>query len=267
MCLLVLAWRAHPRYRLVVAANRDEYHGRPAAAMGPWNDLPILAGRDLEAGGTWLGVDRARRFGVVTNFREMVRRPAGAPSRGGLVPAWLKDTRSLADHAASLHATAADYAGFNLLFADRDSLYYLSNRLESFSRPLASGVHGLANHYLDTPWPKLLRVRHGLERWLGERNADPRSLFALLADRAPASDGDLPDTGLSPEWERALSAPFVVHGEYGTRCSTVLALGHDDSLQIEERSWDATGRLTDVASYRLGPEDWPAGNPPAPAQL
>lgn len=267
MCLLVLAWHAHPRYRLVVAANRDEYHGRPAAALAPWNEAPILAGRDLEAGGTWLGVDRARRFGIVTNFREMLRRPQGAPSRGGLIPAWLTDSRSVAEHAAGLQGAAADYAGFNLLYADRDSLHYLSNRLESFSRPLTSGVYGLANHYLDTPWPKVLRVRQGVERWLAGGEADPGSLFALLADRAPASDGDLPDTGLSPAWERALSAPFVAHGEYGTRCSTVLALGHDDSLWIEEHSWDADGHRADVASFRLGPGEWPAGNPPAPAQL
>lgn len=267
MCLLVLAWHAHPRYRLIVAANRDEYHSRPAAALAPWNEAPILAGRDLEAGGTWFGVDRERRFGVVTNFREMVRRPAGAPSRGGLIPAWLTDTRCVADHATRLRDTAARFAGFNLLLADRDSLHYLSNRAEPFARALASGVYGLANHYLDTPWPKVLRVRQGLERWLAGRAADPRALFTLLADRAPASDGDLPDSGLTPEWERALSAPFVAHGEYGTRCSTVLALGHDDSLQLEEQSYDVNGRLAATASYRLGPGEWPAGNPPAPAQL
>lgn len=267
MCLLVLAWHAHPRYRLIVAANRDEYHSRPAAALAPWSEAPILAGRDLEAGGTWFGVDRERRFGVVTNFREMVRRPAGAPSRGGLIPAWLADTRRVADHAAHLRDTAASYAGFNLLLADRDSLQYLSNRAEPFSRALASGVYGLANHCLDTPWPKVLRVRHGLEHWLAGRAADPRALFPLLADRAPASDGDLPDTGLTPEWERALSAPFVAHGEYGTRCSTVLALGHDDSLQLEEHSYDVNGKATGVASYKLGPGEWPAGNPPALAQL
>jgi len=267
MCLLVLAWQAHPRYRLVVAANRDEYHARPAAVLAPWSDAPILAGRDLEAGGTWFGVDRTRRFGVVTNFREMLRRPAAAPSRGELIPAWLTGRQDVAGHALGLRGDAPRYAGFNLLLADRDSLHYLSNRAEPFSRALARGVYGLANHYLDTPWPKVLRVRAGLERWLGDSRADPRALFALLADRAPASDGDLPDTGLTPEWERALSAPFVVHGEYGTRCSTVLALGHDDSLQVEEQSWDASGRLTGMASYSLGPDEWPAGNPPAAAQL
>lgn len=267
MCLLVLAWNAHPRYRLVLAANRDEFHRRAAAALGPWHEAPMLAGRDLEAGGTWLGVDRRRRVGVVTNFREMVARPAGAPSRGRLIPAWLATADGAGEYLAALAPEAADYAGFNLLLADRDRLYYASNRDNGFARALAPGVHGLANHFLDTPWPKVVRVRQGLERWLERPHADPHELFALLADRARASDGDLPETGLSPAWERALSAPFVVHGEYGTRCSTVLAIGHDDSLSIEEHSFDAAGRRANEVCYRFDAGDWIPGNPPAPAQL
>lgn len=267
MCLLVLAWRAHSRYRLVVAANRDEYHQRPATPLAPWPGAAILAGRDLEAGGTWLGVDRERRFGIVTNFREMARRPAGAPTRGALIPDWLDHAEATAQYAARLAPTAGQYAGFNLLLADRDSLTYASNRAEDFARVLSPGVYGLANHFLDTPWPKVLRVRGGLERWLAARDADPRDLFSLLADRRPAADDPLPATGLSPEWERALSAPFVGHGGYGTRCSTVLAIGHDDSLQIEERSFDNGGEITGDASWRLAPGEWPRGNPPAPGQL
>lgn len=271
MCLVVLAWRAHPRHRLIVAANRDEYHRRPAAALAPWSEAPILAGRDLEAGGTWLGVDRDRRFGIVTNFREMARRPTDAPSRGALIPGWLGAAGDPAHYTAGLAATAASYAGFNLLIADRNSLHYASNRADGFARALPPGVYGLANHFLDTPWPKLLRVRLGLERWLEAPDADPRALLALLADRSPAEDGDLPETGLSPEWERALSAPFVAHGGYGTRCSTVLAIGHDDSLEVVEHSFDESGRLAGVASFRLAPGEWPGdgphGNPPAPRQL
>ncbi|MBV6423137.1 MAG: hypothetical protein NAOJABEB_00927 [Steroidobacteraceae bacterium] len=267
MCLLVLAWRMHPRYRLVVAANRDEYHARPAAPLAPWPDPPILAGRDLEAGGTWLGIDPARRFGVVTNFREMVRRPAGAPTRGALIPRWLALTGDPEHYAASLAASAAAYAGFNLLLADHDALWYASNRADGFARPLAPGVYGLANHFLDSPWPKVLRVRRGLARWLEAPDAGLPSLFELLADREPAHDGDVPDTELTPEWERALSAPFVVHSGYGTRCSTVLAIGHDDSVAIEEHRFGENGQATGVASWRLAPGEWPAGNPPARAQL
>jgi uncharacterized protein with NRDE domain len=271
VCLAVLAWRAHPRYRLIVAANRDEYHRRPAAALAPWPEGPILAGRDLEAGGTWLGADRGRRFGIVTNFREMTRRPADAPSRGGLIPDWLAGAESAATYLASLAPIAASYAGFNLLIADRESLYYASNRADGFSRALAPGVYGLANHFLDTPWPKLLRVRGGLERWLETREAEPDSLLPLLADRRPAEDGDLPETGLAPEWERALSAPFVAHGGYGTRCSTILAIGHDDSLVIEEQAFDESGARSGSISFRLAPGEWPGGlprgNPPASRQL
>ncbi|MGD9598032.1 MAG: NRDE family protein [Steroidobacteraceae bacterium] len=267
MCLLVVAWRVHPRYRLIVAANRDEYHARAAAPLAPWPEQPILAGRDLEAGGTWLGVDAARRFGVVTNFREMVRRPAGAPTRGALIPEWLARPGDPGHYLQSIAAGAPRYAGFNLLLADREALWYASNRAHGFARPLAPGIYGLANHFLDSPWPKVLRVRRGLARWLDTPVAGVATLFDLLADREPAHDGELPDTGLAPEWERALSAPFVVHGGYGTRCSTVLAIGHDDSVAIEEHRFGEDGQAAGVASFRLAPGAWPAGNPPARAQL
>lgn len=267
MCLLVLAWRAHPRYRLVVAANRDEFHRRPAAALAPWPQPAMLAGRDLEAGGTWLGVDPERRFAAVTNYREMVPRPAGAPTRGRLIPGWFAQPTDPEHYVAQLAPAAPEYAGFNLLLADRASLWYASNREPGFARVLPPGVYGLANHVLDTPWPKLVRVRRGLEQWLAAPDAGPATLFALLADREPATDGDLPDTGLAPEWERALSAPFVVRAGYGTRCSTVVVIGHDDSLCIEEHRFGEDGRPTGVASWRLAPGEWPAGNPPAPAQL
>ncbi|MBV6418434.1 MAG: hypothetical protein CMLOHMNK_03278 [Steroidobacteraceae bacterium] len=267
MCLLVLAWRVHPQYRLIVAANRDEYHQRAAAPLAPWTAPPMLAGRDLEAGGTWLGVDPARRFGIVTNFREMVPRPAGAPTRGGLIPDWLAQSADPQHFVEQLAPGAARYAGFNLLLADRTSLWYASNRAAGFARALPPGVYGLANHFLDTPWPKVVRVRRGLERWLDAPGADFAALFALLADREPAVDGDLPDTGLAPEWERALSAPFVVRGGYGTRCSTVLAIGHDESVLIEEHRFGEDGLMTGIAAWPLAPGAWPAGNPPAPARL
>lgn len=275
MCLLVLAWRVHPRYRLIVAANRDEFHQRAAAHLAPWRRPPILAGRDLEAGGTWLGVDRGRRFGIVTNFRDMARRPPEAQSRGGLIPGWLTQPAGPLQYASGLAATADRYAGFNLLIADGESLQYASNRADGFTRVLPPGVYGLANHLLDSPWPKLLRVRRGFEQWLERPAADPRALFSLLADRRPARDDELPHAGLPRDRERALSSPFVVHAGYGTRCSTVLAIGRDDSLEIDERSFDETGAPTGTASFRLAPGEWPAaspgdasaGNPPAPGQL
>lgn len=261
MCLLVLAWNTHPRYRLVVAANRDEYHDRAAAPLGRWPaPADILAGRDLRAGGTWMGIDRQRRFGIVTNFRDLLRAPPNAPSRGGLIPRYLAGEAGPGDYLAALQQEAAGYGGFNLLLADGDTLRYASNRARSFARALLPGVHGLSNEQLDTPWPKLRRVRRGFEEWLrGGANAEGDELFALLADRTPASDEEgLPSTGIPAEWERILSAPFVRHETYGTRCSTVLAIEPSGACYLAERRFDPSGARTGETEYRLAPDEWPA---------
>jgi uncharacterized protein with NRDE domain len=258
MCLLVLAWKAHPRYRLVIAANRDEYHDRPAAALGRWPARDdILAGRDLRAGGTWLGIDRRRRFGVVTNFRDLVRAPPGASSRGGLIPRYLAGADGPGEYLRALEPQAAEYGGFNLLLADDDSLWYGSNRGSPFARALSTGVHGLSNERLDTPWPKLRRVRRRFENWLG-RGADAHGgeLFALLDDREPATDGELPNTGLSAEWERILSSPFVLNESYGTRCSTIVAIEPAGGCYLAERRFDASGACTGETAYRVAPGEW-----------
>ena len=259
MCLLVLAWNTHPRYRLVVAANRDEYHERPTAALGHWPAPDeILAGRDLRAGGTWLGIDRRRRFGIVTNFRDLVRAPPEAPSRGGLIPGYLGGVAGPGDYLAALEREAAGYGGFNLLLADGESLWYASNRGTPFTRALAPGVHGLSNERLDTPWPKLRRVRSGFEEWLRRRgSAEGGELFALLADRAQATDEEvLPSTGISPEWERILSSPFVLHEKYGTRCSTLVAIEPTGACYLAERRFDPSGACTGETEYHLAPGDW-----------
>jgi uncharacterized protein with NRDE domain len=263
VCLLVLAWNAHPRYRLVIAANRDEYHDRPSAPLQRWpGPAEILAGRDLRAGGTWLGIDRRRRFGVVTNFRDLVRAPAGAPSRGGLIPRYLGGAAGPGDYLAALAPAAAGYGGFNLLLADGDSLWYASNRGEPFARALSPGIHGLSNEQLDTPWPKLLRVRGGFEAWLrGGGSVDDGDLFALLADRTPASEEEgLSGTGLAPEWERTLSSPFVLHQSYGTRCSTLVAIEPSGACYLAERRFDGAGACSGESQYRLGPGEWPGPN-------
>jgi uncharacterized protein with NRDE domain len=260
MCLLVLAWNAHPRYRLVVAANRDEYHDRPAAPLARWlAPADILAGRDLRAGGTWLGVDSRRRFGVVTNFRDLARAPPQAPSRGGLIPRYLDGEAGPAGYLAALEPEAAGYGGFNLLLADPESLWYASNRSAPFARALSPGIHGLSNERLDTPWPKLRRVRRGFEEWLrAGGSAEGGELFALLADRTPAGEDEiLRGTGLSPEWERALSSPFVLNERYGTRCSTLVAIEPTGRCYVAERRFDPTGTCIGDSQYRLQPGDWP----------
>src|SRR6185312_409279 len=206
---------------LVVAANRDEFHERPTAPMAKWpppND--ILAGRDLRANGTWLALDRQRRFGVVTNFRDLQRPQPQAPSRGGLIPRYLSEGASPAAFFGTFEADAPAYAGFNLLLADRDSLWYGCNRTDaagtpadsSFARALPPGVYGLSNQFLDTPWPKLRRVRREFAAWLARATGSTEELFAMLEDRTLVqTDEELPRTGLSREWERILSAPFVLH--------------------------------------------------------
>jgi uncharacterized protein with NRDE domain len=245
MCLLVFAWKVHPRYRLVMAANRDEFHDRPAAPLSAWQDAPaILAGRDLQSGGTWMGAARPGRYAVVTNFRELERPAAGAPSRGALVRDFLAGTDAAADYCSGLRDAGADYAGFNLLAGDIDALHYYSNRNGQSSRPLPAGVFGLSNHWLDSPWPKLLRSRSRLAELIAADHIAPDGLFELLADREPADLDEMPDTGLPPDWERALSSPFVVHERYGTRCSTVLLIEHDGHTSLLERRFDARGALT-----------------------
>jgi uncharacterized protein with NRDE domain len=258
MCLLVLAWRAHPRYRLIVAANRDEFQERPTAPLAKWpppND--ILAGQDLRAGGTWLGLDRGHRFGAVTNFRELQRPRRSAPSRGALVPAFLGQDGSPEEFLARLETDAPGYSGFNLLISDTDQLWYASNRLDRFARPLPAGVYGLSNEFLDTPWPKLRRVRARFEAWLTVTATDPvTDLFGLLADREPATEGP-PQAGLSPDWERTLSAPFVTHPTYGTRSTSVLLLAPTGDAIIAERRFDASGATSGETELHLNAGEWP----------
>jgi uncharacterized protein with NRDE domain len=246
MCLLVFAWMNHPRYRLVVAANRDEFHDRPAAPLGWWaGNGRMVAGRDLRAGGTWIGVTRDGRFGAVTNFRGVEAPPeADAPSRGGLVPDYLAGEATPGDFLEELNGAATAFAGFNLLAGDRESLHYLSNRDSTGPRRLEPGTYGLSNHALDTPWPRLVRARECFEDALAAERPAVGELFELLADREPAAGAAFPGSGLHPDLERALSAPFVLHERYGTRCSTVLLAGHDGRTVAAERRFDAAGNLT-----------------------
>ena len=258
MCLLVLAWQVHPRYRLVLAANRDEFHERPAAALAPWPPPDeFLAGRDLRAGGTWLALGtRTRRFGVVTNFRDLQPPEPGAPSRGLLIPQFLRAEAAAGEYFAALEPRAASYAGFNLLLADEHSLWYGSNRATPFARPLPPGVYGLSNERLDTPWPKLERVRRGFRAWLAQGGEGAAELFELLADRTRVSDdGELPATGVPREWERILSAPFVLHPDYGTRSSSVLLLARDGAAYLAERRFGADGACRGESAFEL-----PAGD-------
>jgi uncharacterized protein with NRDE domain len=255
MCLIVFAWRMRADLPLVVAANRDEWRKRPTARLRWWNTEPvvgddvqqaeilrkshagspehgILAGQDLQDGGTWMGVTAAGRFAALTNVRDPARNQPGAPSRGALVRRFLESTQPASEYSQGVHGDGARYNGFNLLAGDGESLWWTSNH-SAGPQALAPGIYGLSNSLLDTPWPKVVRARARLEQALAfsklEPTLDINTLWALLADDAQAPDEALPDTGVGLEWERRLSAPFIHGAEYGTRSSAVIlqdALGN-----------------------------------------
>ena len=219
----------------------------------------------MQAGGAWLALDRSRRFGVVTNYRDLQRAAPGAPSRGELIPHYLGKACGAAEFLAALEPRANQYSGFNLLLADQRELWYASNRARPFARRLPPGIYGLSNHLLDTPWPKLARVRRAFDSWLGTltgshaaSSSASDALFAMLEDRAPAGAGEpLPETGLPREWERVLSSPFVLNPEYGTRCSTVVLLERDGALRVRERRFEPSGTASGETDIALAPDEWP----------
>ncbi|MEZ5498168.1 MAG: NRDE family protein [Steroidobacteraceae bacterium] len=257
MCLLVLAWRCHAKWPLVIAANRDEYHDRPTAALAPWpGNANRLAGRDLRAGGTWLAVDSAGRFAALTNFRELAPPRPTAPTRGAIAAQFLDGNLGAADFLATLEDDAPGYAGFNLLVGDGASLYYASNRREPFAVQLQPGVYGLSNHLLDTPWPKVERSRSALGMLL--RNGEPKAgaVFEILADRhSPGPATDLP-AGIDPGLARELNAVFVTHPRYGTRSSTLVTYRDSNAARVVERSFDASGHRLLDCEYQLNDGRW-----------
>jgi uncharacterized protein with NRDE domain len=239
MCLIVFAWQMHPDFPLVLGANRDEFLDRPTLPAAFWSDRPdLLAGRDLRGGGTWLGVTRAGRIAAVTNFRQGTAAATGARSRGLLVSDALTAERPPGAHLDVVATERDRYEGFNLLLADADGLHYYSNRDGPPAR-VESGVHGLSNALLDTPWPKVERTRTALTRLLDQdRDALLHGMLALLADRVRPADDELPRTGVSLAWERCLSPVFITSPDYGTRSSTVLLVDRRGRVTFLERSFD-----------------------------
>lgn len=251
MCLILIAIEQHPRYPLVVAANRDEFHARPALPAAFWPDAPrLLAGRDLQAGGTWLGITRQGRFAAVTNVREPGRNQPDALSRGELSSAFLLGTQPALDYLSALQRKADAYNGFNLVCGDAGNLFHYSNRNGDPVR-LAAGLHGVSNHLLDTPWPKVSGGKADLAALLQQTDFAPEDLLALLNQRQIAPDNTLPDTGVGLAMERVLSSRFI-HAPgmaYGTRASTVLRVTHDGKVQWREWSWNAAGECTQTQAH------------------
>jgi len=238
--LILIAWRVHPEHPCVLAANRDEFHARPAAAAQWWVDKPqILAGRDLSAGGTWLGMTRTGRLAALTNYRDQTRPRTDAPSRGALVTTILESGYSVADGLAYLREVGSAYNGFNLIFTDGEQLGVYESVLGQ-GRILGPGVYGLSNHLLDTPWPKVRNAKSFLAAALADLT-DEKPLLALLRDDRPAPDDELPRTGLSRDWERLLSSAFIRAPDYGTRSSTVVRIDRSGRACFDEWGWDAAG--------------------------
>ncbi len=234
MCLIVFAWKQNAEYPLLLAANRDEFYARPALAATWWEEAPhVYAGKDIEAGGTWMGINKQGRFAAITNIRNGEGKKSGAPSRGKIVADFLSEDISPSSYLHTLAAEAKLYAGFNLILGDAKELHWFSNEtLEA--RLLQPGVYGLSNGSLDTPWPKVQLAKTQFKK-LVQQSALDQAYFDLLADTTPAPDHLLPQTGVSQEWERLLSSIFIQSDIYGTRVSSLIQCHANGTAHLTER--------------------------------
>jgi uncharacterized protein with NRDE domain len=242
MCLIAFAWNASPQYRLVLAANRDEFHDRPADAARWWGDTPhIFGGRDLSAGGTWLALSATGRLAAVTNFRDRPHRGAGTRSRGELATSFLTSEIAPYGHAMEIATRGNQYGGFNLLLFDwrreTAACVYLSNRHPEPAPYLPdNGIHTVSNHLLNTPWPKAERLRRVMANALLQN--DPiEQLFDALADSRPVSPSELPSEGDFSDPDVLTRTPFIADSRYGTRASTVVTVNHQGDIRFVERTW------------------------------
>lgn len=243
MCLILFGWDAHPDFQFVLASNRDEFFERPSEPMHWWDDVPVLGGRDLTAGGSWLTLSASGRFSAVTNVRDFTRPETGTRSRGQIPVGFSAGTEPPGEYLAGLPAD--EFTGYNALATDLDTLWW-ANNFAGAALPLVAGVYGVSNAALDTPWPKVVDGKRRFTDVL-EAGAEPEDFFAVLADRTVAPDHLLPDTGVGLEIERLASPAFIMSPDYGTHASTVLRIGRDGAYEIEERRYlrgEETGRVS-----------------------
>lgn len=253
MCLIVFAYDVHPSYKLILAANRDEFYERPSAPADFWEDAPqVLAGKDLKEGGTWLGITRQGRFAAITNFRDPTAFKINAQSRGKLVRDFLCGNQSTAKYLENISRESEKYNGYNLILRDNEGFYVFSNRGEK--QKLNAGIYGLSNHLLDTSWPKVLRAKKKLKAILKEKGtALEEALLTILSDRHFPPENKLPATGVDKEWEKVLSPIFIKSPNYGTRSSTILLFGKNGCITFVEKVFDEkpepwlTSRFTFIA--------------------
>mgnify|MGYP003808180431 CR=1 FL=1 len=238
MCLIFISIHDHPQYKLIVAANRDEFYARKTAALSEWHDHPgIIGGRDLQAQGTWMAMAREGKIGMVTNYRDLKNIDPHAPTRGHLVTDYLIHGQGAEAYLKEVHLKASRYNGFSLVVGSADELFFYSN-YQSKILKLGPGLYGLSNHLLDTPWPKVERGKKKMSVALSTPKVDPAVLFEVLRDEEVAPDSQLPNTGLDIGRERALSAMFIKSPNYGSRCSTVVLVDIENNVSYTERVYD-----------------------------
>jgi uncharacterized protein with NRDE domain len=237
MCLVVFAHNSHPNYKFIFAANRDEFYDRPTEQADFWKEQPdLLAGKDLKAGGTWMGITKSGKFAAITNYRDLSNIKEDAPTRGLVVTDYLLGNLSSEDYYDSVKSDLLDYNGFNLIFGDINNLFYFSTHTDGL-RKLEAGVHGLSNAVLDTPWPKVEKSKKHFLKLMGHEELHAWELLSLLGDTRKAKDKDLPDTGVGIEWEKVLSSVFIQSPQYGTRCSTAVLIDKEKNVRFAEKTF------------------------------
>jgi uncharacterized protein with NRDE domain len=254
MCLIFLAYQQHPTYPIIIAANRDEFYQRKTIPAHFWKDHPhVLAGRDAEANGTWLGVNTSGKISLLTNYRDLSNLKSSAPSRGKLVSNFLIDAANAKNYLEAVQETSQAYNGFNLIVGSTEGLYYYSNYGDGIQQ-IQPGIYGLSNHLLDTPWPKVVRGKEKFSNAIQAEVIDPEVIFEALADESTAPLEQLPNTGIPLEFEKALSAMFIKTKGYGTRSSTIVLIDHRQHLTFFERTYTEKSQPSTVHfTFQLQP--------------
>lgn len=254
MCLIVFAYKYHPKYPFILAGNRDEFYARPTQKLHIWDSKPnILAGKDLKDGGTWLGVNQHGRMAAITNHRDLNNIKQSAPSRGNIITKILKSYQPVADQLSDMEPDFPKYNGFNLITGTLDDLYYVSNEGNHFLK-IKPGLYGISNAFLNTPWPKTNQALEDFTHALNGDMPNVNAIFELLSNTTTYPDHTLPKTGLPPEMERAVSSIFIRTDEYGTRSSALLMMDNEGKIRFNEKTYrPGSLEITDLEEYHLNP--------------
>lgn len=244
MCLIFVAFNQHPDYPLIIAANRDEYFNRPTLPLGFWEENPnILAGKDLQAGGTWMGVTQSGYFALLTNYRDPSNIISGAPSRGKLVSDYLLGQFNPASYLQALFSSSSKYNGYNIILGTLDDPWYFSNQENNIVR-LGSGIYGLSNAFLDTKWPKTEIGKEDFKHIIKQDDISIEDLFEMMNNKTLADDNELPETGIGYEIEKQLSSMFIEMDGYGTRNTTLLLKHKSGKIEMIERTYLSENDIT-----------------------